>query len=167
MLFWTFGFNYPDLLNAITILILLNNHINTVKIKIQTDIEKKKRSFKFFKKTHFVHNFLIHNISKFGDGDFLVSGPKIQNRISNWEKPTIFTVIPCVLQWRNRLEPILKGAVGSYKYPVCLEPWKFATKVVLYFHNINKSLFRRIVKNSLYSSAFYSLNLELSPSRNR
>ena len=49
----------------------------------------------------------------------------------------------------------LKAATDSHKYPVCFKRWKFATKVVLYFHNINKLLFRRVVKGSLYSSTFY------------
>ena len=42
----------------------------------------KKQNFKFFKKkkAHLVQNFLLYNMSKFGDGDSSVSTAMSQNR---------------------------------------------------------------------------------------
>ena len=70
------------------------------------------------------------------------------------KKLTIFTVIPCILQWRNHLKPILKAATDSYKHPVCFKPRKLAIKVVLYLNNIHKLLFRGVIRGSLYPGPF-------------
>ena len=39
------------------------------------------------------------------------------------------TAIPCILQWRNRLELLLKSTEGGYKNPVCFKRWKFVLEL--------------------------------------
>ena len=59
-------------------LILSKNHIDTVKIRFKTNIKKKDKLLNFLR-SHFVQNFSLYNISRFGNGDFSILKAKNRN----------------------------------------------------------------------------------------